>query len=544
MGSIFLEKLFSGYRRLINGTPDPDIVNYKLNDLTNWKNTLFLVFLQYCLPVSLVAAVPGIYMALKDHYTGIAFADVFCLALLAVATFGKKIALPWRKLIIVSLFYLLAIVLILKLGYIGPGIFYLLTITILISLIFPIRYAYGSVLANAMILLVFAEMIRVRPAGWALANQYHPGEWIAFSANLVFISLVVVLLIHKIFNGLQLTIHKKDMLREHYERIFDNSPVAMWVFDTETLQFLTVNMAACKHYGYSKEEFLNMTIQSLRPPHYQQEIAQLVRLNKDENQFRLDDVLHIKKNGELINVTIESSLLTYKGRHAKLVLATDVTAQLKAEMETYQANLKIKESEASLQAIFKSTLDGYILLDEENRLIAFNEKAKKSIRFNKNSLPFTMGSSIFDYVEESRHVYFLGILNKVREGKTVEYDRAFNIDGHKLWVHYTLTPVDNEGLPAGVCITGRDITSYKVYTKTIEAQNRQLREISWTQAHLVRAPLVNIMGLNKLLQHAKDAGEQENLLRLLDESAQKLDTVIAGILDKAKESSATANDEL
>ena len=48
--------------------------------------------------------------------------------------------------------------------------------------------------------------------------------------------------------------------------LFESNPHPMWVFDTETLAFLAVNRAAVEHYGYSREEFLGMTIADIRPP--------------------------------------------------------------------------------------------------------------------------------------------------------------------------------------------------------------------------------------------------------------------------------------
>src|SRR5258706_10914079 len=50
-----------------------------------------------------------------------------------------------------------------------------------------------------------------------------------------------------------------------YRLLFDSNPLPMWVFDRETLRFLAVNEAAIFRYGYSREEFLSMTIQDIRP---------------------------------------------------------------------------------------------------------------------------------------------------------------------------------------------------------------------------------------------------------------------------------------
>lgn len=53
---------------------------------------------------------------------------------------------------------------------------------------------------------------------------------------------------------------------EKYRILFENNPHPMWVFDPETLAFLAVNESAVRHYGYSREEFLSMTIKEIRPP--------------------------------------------------------------------------------------------------------------------------------------------------------------------------------------------------------------------------------------------------------------------------------------
>ena len=59
--------------------------------------------------------------------------------------------------------------------------------------------------------------------------------------------------------------HELRESEEQYRLIFDGNPNPMWVSDHETLGFLEVNDAAVQHYGYSREEFLKMTLQDLRP---------------------------------------------------------------------------------------------------------------------------------------------------------------------------------------------------------------------------------------------------------------------------------------
>jgi len=51
----------------------------------------------------------------------------------------------------------------------------------------------------------------------------------------------------------------------HYQLLFEHNPLPMWVYDPATLRFLTVNEAAIRHYGYSRKEFLEMTLKDIRP---------------------------------------------------------------------------------------------------------------------------------------------------------------------------------------------------------------------------------------------------------------------------------------
>lgn len=117
---------------------------------------------------------------------------------------------------------------------------------------------------------------------------------------------------------------------QRYNELFDLSPQPMWVFDLETLEFMDVNLAAIKHYGYNRSEFLSMKIFDIRPA---EEIPALL---EDLNQVRLVNPYfglgvfkHLKKNGEIILVEILANPITYKGRKARIVLANDITEKLK-----------------------------------------------------------------------------------------------------------------------------------------------------------------------------------------------------------------------
>ena len=122
-----------------------------------------------------------------------------------------------------------------------------------------------------------------------------------------------------------------------YRDLFDLLPLPMWVFDAETLAFLVVNEAAVKHYGFTREEFLAMTIKDIRPA------EDVIKLLADiaETRAELDHTgvwRHCTKAGMIIDVEVTSRDVDFAGRKAKMVLANDITARLAAETALRTSN--------------------------------------------------------------------------------------------------------------------------------------------------------------------------------------------------------------
>ncbi len=141
----------------------------------------------------------------------------------------------------------------------------------------------------------------------------------------------------------------EEVLRESqklYRELFESNPHPMWVYDLETLAFKMVNDAAIERYGYTREEFLGMTIKDIRP---QEEIPALMEnlaqppqtLNKSTGWH------HRKKDGSLISVEISSHATQFNGKPARLVLANDITERIQTEES-------LRVSEARFRALFEN----------------------------------------------------------------------------------------------------------------------------------------------------------------------------------------------
>jgi PAS domain S-box-containing protein len=117
---------------------------------------------------------------------------------------------------------------------------------------------------------------------------------------------------------------------ERYRSLFASNPLPMWVYDLETLSFLEVNDAAVLRYGYSREEFLSMTLKDIRSS---EDIpALLVSVSQHGGGLTEAGVwTHRKKDGQNIDVEITSHALIFEGRRAELALPYDVTERRRNE---------------------------------------------------------------------------------------------------------------------------------------------------------------------------------------------------------------------
>ena len=117
-----------------------------------------------------------------------------------------------------------------------------------------------------------------------------------------------------------------------FRLLFNSNPVPMWVFDRDSLQFLAVNDAALAHYGYSREQFLAMSVLDLRPPEDHAKFEQFLRTLPDI-QRDMDVGEHQKSDGTKIAVSVFSQTLNYGGHRARLAAVHDVTRQKLSEDE-------------------------------------------------------------------------------------------------------------------------------------------------------------------------------------------------------------------
>jgi PAS domain S-box-containing protein len=144
----------------------------------------------------------------------------------------------------------------------------------------------------------------------------------------------------------RLTSEQKAMISErNYRMLFESHPQPMWLYDIETLAFLKVNDAAVDEYGYSRDEFLGMTIKDIRPP---QDVPKFLELITNSPTFdRSGPWPQLMKDGSTIQALITSHALRFGEHDARFVLAENLTESRRLEFELSQSNARA-ESNAEL----------------------------------------------------------------------------------------------------------------------------------------------------------------------------------------------------
>tara|TARA_R100001369_G_scaffold92896_1_gene141073 strand:+ start:89594 stop:91360 length:1767 start_codon:yes stop_codon:yes gene_type:complete len=438
-----------------------------------------------------------------------------------------------------------------------------------------------------------------------------------------------------------------------YKTLFDFSPYPMWVLDKHSLDFLKVNEAAVKLYGYSTEEFLNMSVRDLWVDELKEEIQHTWKENY-HGKFNTT-VKHLKKNGSIIHVEILSNPIDFDGREARVTQITDITSQLQAEQALKSSEKRFKalvqdasdlvmifDFEGNMSYVSPSSNQMIGILDSEmlqknffyyiheddvqtvrehllmlhdlkriqipsyriktstgkwryvetiitnlfeeeyvNGIVAncrditdFIKQEKKLISSLKrydtvakatsdtitdfdilnDKIFYNEGmQSVFGYTKEQINntsawwndkihpedrfrVKATSKEIKISKSKNIQIEYRFRCaDGSYKYIldrSYLVTDID--GNPVRIIGAMQDITDIQNYIQTIEDHNSRLKDIAWTQSHVVRAPLARIMGIINLLQKFPDISEQDQLLEHIISSAIELDDIIRNITIKTE----------
>ena len=360
----------------------------------------------------------------------------------------------------------------------------------------------------AWILLSDASVARLAPnAEWlALAQRYKGLGYIAVTSG------ALVLLVRIGYLRLLGALDRARTGELQVQDLFLRHPRPMWVFDADTLRFVAVNDAAIKHYGYSHQEFLSMSIKDIRPA---DDLPQLMAsLERDRpDQAGAGIFRHTKKNGESILVDITSHAVPFKGHRARLVMAQDVTQEVLSREAVDRQERQFRQLHDSLQeALWLSSAD-------EQRMLYVSPAFEKVYGRPSEELVRDPSLWLWAVHKEDTVVALQGQSELHDAGRSEREYRIERPDGALRWVRdrrRNIVGTDGAVLMVGGIV--EDITEAKVTELALRELNEQLEgrvaartaelrfvneeldAFTRTAAHDLKSPLNAISGFTQILR--------------------------------------------
>ncbi|HKR11095.1 MAG TPA: PAS domain S-box protein, partial [Pyrinomonadaceae bacterium] len=309
------------------------------------------------------------------------------------------------------------------------------------------------------------------------------------------ISVLSLVLDVTVAKRIEEALRKSEM---QYRLLFESNPQPMWVYDLATLRFLAVNDAAVNHYGYSRAEFLDMSIVDIRPD---DEVDLLHTYIADGNPEvdHAGEWRHRKKDGDIINVEITSNRVNFAGRAAEFVLANDITERQKAEDA-------LRISEDRYRDLVDNSHELICTHDLEGRVLSVNPWAARALGYPQESL---VGLNIRAGLLPEYRMHFDDYLHAMKtEGSARGVMKVKTATGEvRLWEYYNTLRTEGVETPI-VRGMAHDVTERREALKRekearleAEAANRVKDEFLSTLSHELRTPLTAIMGWSDLLLH-------------------------------------------
>jgi PAS domain S-box-containing protein len=160
-----------------------------------------------------------------------------------------------------------------------------------------------------------------------------------------------------------------------YRLLFERNPCPMWIYDLETTRIIEVNETAIEVYGYSAEEFTQMTIAELRPPEDRASIAEMLKTMSPSN-LGIHLSRHLRKDGKTIDVEVRGQPLHVPGRSLRLVVSADVTDRVAAERAARDAEARARVTSEMLQSLIDVAPLAMVVVDREWRVTRWNRGAE------------------------------------------------------------------------------------------------------------------------------------------------------------------------
>ena len=245
-----------------------------------------------------------------------------------------------------------------------------------------------------------------------------------------------------------------------FEIVFSTNPLAMYIADQETLEFLEVNAAAIRQYGYSRDEFLRMKITEIRPAADVPSFLDSIRKH-GTSPTGVGHLRHHRKNGEVFDVEVTSRTISFAGKDAVLVVTQDISQRRAAEQ-------KLAEHAAFSGALTENSPLAIVALDLNRQVQTCNSAFERLFGYALADITGKKLDSLIAPRDDQGEM--LGLVNRVMTGEIVRLvGKRKRHDGSLVDVRIIGVPLIVNGKQTGTFGIYEDITERG---RAEEAQHR------------------------------------------------------------------------
>ncbi|MEN0117763.1 MAG: EAL domain-containing protein [Agrobacterium cavarae] len=248
-----------------------------------------------------------------------------------------------------------------------------------------------------------------------------------------------------------------------FEMLFDRNPIAMWIFDADTLDFVAFNDAACSLYGYSQQEALTKNALDIRLHEERDDIRHTISNFGDFYQSDQAGI-HLTARGEKLKVLTFARRLRHSGKECVVVANIDVTKREESENEL--ASTKI-----FLNAVVEC-IPSMVFVKEarDGRFVLLNKSGEDLLGVSRHDLIGKTDFDLFDPIEATK---FQDADRKVvasGELVTIENEPIVTLNGIRSLRTQKIGVPDADGTPRYLLGISEDVTE----RLKVEEQNRHL----------------------------------------------------------------------
>ena len=297
----------------------------------------------------------------------------------------------------------------------------------------------------------------------------------------------------------------------NYRLLFDGNPSPMWVFANDTRRFLAVNEAAVAGYGYSRSEFLAMTIDDIRPADDLEALHAHIddRAGEDIGSVNGAGIWrHVRKDGTVVQAEVSSHAHEFDGVPARVVLAVDVSERLRGEVA-------LRESEARYRDLFENATDLIATADLHGVLTNVNRAFVETLGYSKSEL---IGKPLSELVPAESHEQMRRAradkLSTISSATVYEHPLVAK-DGHRVHVEVATRLIQVDGRPVGVEAICRNISERRSLEEQLQQTQKMeaVGQLAGGIAHDFNNLLTAITGYASLLEPSL-AGDAPALSKL------------------------------